>query len=61
MKILCWLLKHKRGYTQRVNPYNGNRSIWTIECERCGYRAEYRSPYLARLVGKEMQLGFDGD
>ena len=55
MKLICLFKGHKRGKTK----YLGNKH-WLIECSHCGYKIKYRSP-LARLVGTEMEFGFDGN
>ena len=63
-KIICWLKGHKRGKTISASNYRGmrqfNNVLWTIECSRCGYKIQYNSPR-ARLIGTEMNYGFDGD
>lgn len=53
-KILCLLKGHARGKTKYYKGY------WGIQCKRCSYWTYYKSPF-ARLIGKEIQLGFTGD
>ena len=57
-RIICFLKKHKSGKTKYNCDLKGS-GIWKIECVRCKYKIEYRSPW-ARLVGTEMKFGFDG-
>lgn len=60
-KIICYFLRHKSDDTKckliaRI-PFTS--SIWQIECVRCGRIEVYQSPF-ARLIGKELELGFGG-
>ena len=54
-RIICFFKRHKRGNTKYLG-----RCYWKIECVRCQYKIQYRSP-CARLVGIEMACGFDGN
>lgn len=59
-KLICFFKGHKRGKTSVRIDCPGFVKLWVIECKRCRYEIEYRS-HMARLVGTEMRLGFDGD
>lgn len=53
-KIICFI----KGHTRSNSKYIGKK-IWRIKCRRCGYTIEYKSQ-MARLIGTEILLGFDG-
>ena len=55
-RLICFFKGHKRGEIW-YEPWNKN---WHIECKRCGYKYNYFSP-IARLIGEEMRIGFDGN
>lgn len=56
-KIICIFKGHTRGETYKQKL--GISYVWHVFCKRCGYEIYYQSPR-ARLIGKEIQLGFDG-
>lgn len=57
-KIICFFRGHRRKEC-RIISSTENSYTWRIRCGRCGFEIEYVSPH-ARLVGTEMQFGFDG-
>ena len=54
-KTLCYIKGHIRGEAW----YRPWLKSWCIQCDRCGYEIEYKSPR-ARLVGIEIRYGFTG-